>query len=124
MMVLPYNQTQCMDSVYDACILEPKCIFVPPQRDDLQWGQAFLGDDPIDLLLSKRGEPWCRSKNCVTSFAWANDENVQEALHIRKGTIKKWVRCNKSISYEEDVESVFKYHQLLSEKGYQALAYS
>ncbi|KAL0342964.1 UNVERIFIED_CONTAM: Serine carboxypeptidase-like 17, partial [Sesamum angustifolium] len=40
------------------------------------------------------------------------------------GTKSDWKRCNKSLTYEEDVSSVFKHHQLLSDKGFQALAYS
>ncbi|KAL6545884.1 hypothetical protein OROGR_009758 [Orobanche gracilis] len=39
------------------------------------------------------------------------------------GTITDWKRCNKGLNYKEDVESVLKHHQLLSEKGFQALAY-
>ncbi|KAG8368500.1 hypothetical protein BUALT_Bualt15G0052100 [Buddleja alternifolia] len=116
---------ECTNLVRNAHILEPNCLFISPKLDDLQWGQTFVIDDPIDLLLlSKREEPWCRDHNYVTSYVWANDETVQEALHIRKGTKQEWQRCNNSISYENDVESVFKYHQLLSEKGYQVLAYS
>ncbi|KAL0356909.1 UNVERIFIED_CONTAM: Serine carboxypeptidase-like 18 [Sesamum calycinum] len=61
--------------------------------------------------------------NYVTSYVWANDETVQEALHIRKGKVTEWKRCNKSLSYEQDVPSVLKHHQLLNEKDFQALAY-
>lgn len=62
--------------------------------------------------------------NYVTSYVWANDETVQASLGIRKGTIRQWTRCNNSLSYESDVESVFEHHRLLNEKGFQALVYS
>ncbi|XP_011100016.1 serine carboxypeptidase-like 18 isoform X3 [Sesamum indicum] len=62
--------------------------------------------------------------NYVSSYVWANNETVQEALQIRQGTISDWKRCNRSLSYEQDVLSVSKHHQLLSDKGFQALAYS
>ncbi|KAL0337748.1 UNVERIFIED_CONTAM: Serine carboxypeptidase-like 18 [Sesamum calycinum] len=56
------------------------------------------------------------------------DPNNTECLYalrlVKEGTITDWKRCNFSLPYEEDVESVFKHHQLLSEKGFQALVYS
>ncbi|KAL6494632.1 hypothetical protein OROGR_031432 [Orobanche gracilis] len=65
-----------------------------------------------------------QSYNYLSSYIWANNRTVQEALHIREGTITDWKRCNKGLNYKEDVESVLKHHQLLSEKGFQTLAYS
>ncbi|CAI9786816.1 unnamed protein product [Fraxinus pennsylvanica] len=62
-----------------------------------------------------------RSQNLITSFVWANDPTVQEALHIRKGTITEWKRCNESISYERNVENVLQYHRIFSKKGYEVL---
>ncbi|KAK6145897.1 hypothetical protein DH2020_019766 [Rehmannia glutinosa] len=62
--------------------------------------------------------------NYFMSYAWANNPAVQDALYVRKGTIKEWKKCNKSILYEYNVESVVSYHQLLSEKKYKALVYS
>ncbi|KAF3780705.1 Serine carboxypeptidase-like 2, partial [Nymphaea thermarum] len=57
---------------------------------------------------------------------WANDENVRDALHIRKDTIREWVRCNWSIrgSYHNDVKSALKYHKDLTSRGYRLLVYS
>ncbi|KAF3780706.1 Serine carboxypeptidase-like 2 [Nymphaea thermarum] len=57
---------------------------------------------------------------------WANNENVRDALHIRKDTIREWVRCNWSIrgSYHNDVKSALKYHKDLTSKGYRLLVYS
>ncbi|KAH6833201.1 hypothetical protein C2S53_008144, partial [Perilla frutescens var. hirtella] len=40
------------------------------------------------------------------------------------GTITDWKRCSKSLIYEYDVESVVQHHQLLSDRGFQALVYS
>lgn len=44
-------------------------------------------------------------------------------MKIDQGTIGQWTRCNDSLSYEYDVESVVEHHRLLSEKGFQALVY-
>ncbi|PIN04508.1 Serine carboxypeptidases (lysosomal cathepsin A) [Handroanthus impetiginosus] len=116
---------ECTKRIDEAHILEPKCKFVSPKPIDFLSGRLFMEDDPIDLiLLSKQERPWCRGYNYVPTYIWANNETVQEALHIRKGTITNWKRCNNSLSYEEDVESIFRHHQVLNEKGYQALAYS
>ncbi|XP_057788111.1 serine carboxypeptidase-like 18 [Salvia miltiorrhiza] len=105
-----------------AHILEPKCKFLSPKPSD---SRRFLVDVPVDLLsLSNRNELKCRNMRYATSYVWANDETVREALHIRKGTITDWTRCNKSLSYEYDIESAFEYHQILSDRGFQALVYS
>ncbi|XP_020554981.1 serine carboxypeptidase-like 18 isoform X2 [Sesamum indicum] len=116
---------ECTSRVDEAHILEPKCKFMSPRPSVSRSPQLFLEDDPVDLLsLSKQEKPWCRNYNYVSSYVWANNETVQEALQIRQGTISDWKRCNRSLSYEQDVLSVSKHHQLLSDKGFQALAYS
>ncbi|KAL3814330.1 hypothetical protein ACJIZ3_015598 [Penstemon smallii] len=119
---------QCTKSIFENHILEPNCKFLSPKHDNdiIKLGPIYLEDFPSDfLLVSKQEEPWCRNHNYRTSYVWMNDETVQEALHIRKGIIKHWKRCNRTLSaYESDVESVLKYHQLLNDKGYQILAYS
>ncbi|KAK6122771.1 hypothetical protein DH2020_043489 [Rehmannia glutinosa] len=62
--------------------------------------------------------------NFFISYAWANNPAVQDALYVRKGSIKEWKKCNKSLPYEYNAVSVVRYHQLLSEKKYKALVYS
>ncbi|KAK7354047.1 hypothetical protein VNO80_19503 [Phaseolus coccineus] len=54
---------------------------------------------------------------------WAIDDNVQTALHIRKGSIGTWRRCRKH-PYKYDILSSFEYHVNLSRKGYRSLIYS
>ncbi|KAK4392722.1 Serine carboxypeptidase-like 18 [Sesamum angolense] len=114
---------ECTDHIFASHILEPSCNFMSPRPNISRPGELLL-EDPIDLiLLPKHERTFCRNYNYLTSYVWANNETVREALHIR-GTITDWKRCNFSLPYEEDVESVFKHHQLLSEKGFQALVYS
>ncbi|KAL8060749.1 hypothetical protein ABFX02_02G045600 [Erythranthe guttata] len=117
---------ECTKLVNNPHILEPKCKFLSPNPNYSQRGPLFVEDDPVDdvLFMSTQDDSLCRNYNYASSYVWANNETVQEALHIRKGTIPDWKRCNKSLSYEYDVESVLEDHRLLSEKGFQALAYS
>ncbi|XP_026444507.1 serine carboxypeptidase-like 18 [Papaver somniferum] len=64
------------------------------------------------------------NQNLLSGY-WANDNHVQEALHVKKETIKKWVRCSFDVPYKEDILSSVEYHQNISTKlGYRALIYS
>ncbi|KAI3873559.1 hypothetical protein MKW92_018064 [Papaver armeniacum] len=70
--------------------------------------------------------PGCRyhNQNLVSGY-WANDDRVQEALHVKKETVKKWIRCNYDIPYAYDISSSVEYHRNISTKlGYRALIYS
>ncbi|KAF7112881.1 hypothetical protein RHSIM_RhsimUnG0183200 [Rhododendron simsii] len=58
------------------------------------------------------------------SSIWQNDDTVREALHVRKGTIRQWERCNDSLSYTEDVLSVVPVHIELSRSALEVLVES
>ncbi|KAK4762120.1 hypothetical protein SAY87_030004 [Trapa incisa] len=102
---------------------------------------------------TKREENWCRNSNYVLSYMWANYDTVQEALNVRKvgklfclillhlllyygrttrngmkfylqGTILEWMRCNKSLAYDSNLNSTVSYHYDLLKDGYRALVYS
>ncbi|XP_021625402.1 serine carboxypeptidase-like 18 isoform X2 [Manihot esculenta] len=117
---------ECTLKVCDAQILEPKCSFASPKPMGLKWGHKFFDDTLIDIALSSRQGPenWCRNSNYVLSYIWANDEDVQHALHIQNGTITDWMRCNKSLAYDYDILSTVFYHKELIMAGYRALVYS
>ncbi|KAK7410094.1 hypothetical protein VNO78_00615 [Psophocarpus tetragonolobus] len=67
----------------------------------------------------------CRSHAYFLCTFWANDDNVRKALHIKKGSIGKWRRCNTDyIPFKSDIQSSFEYHLNLSRKGYRSLIYS
>ncbi|KAG8645695.1 hypothetical protein MANES_10G085000v8 [Manihot esculenta] len=116
---------ECTLKVCDAQILEPKCSFASPKPMGLKWGHKFFDDTLIDIALSSRQGPenWCRNSNYVLSYIWANDEDVQHALHIQNGTITDWMRCNKSLAYDYDILSTVFYHKELIMAGYRALVY-
>ncbi|XP_047978229.1 serine carboxypeptidase-like 13 [Salvia hispanica] len=120
-----YSINQCTKLVNLAHILEPKCKYLSPRPSGSRKFQPSQLDDPIDLLsLSSGNKLLCRYRTYATSYVWANDKTVREALHIREGTVPDWTRCNKSLSYEYDIKSVVEYHQNLSDRGFQALVYS
>ncbi|XP_048135619.1 putative serine carboxypeptidase-like 52 [Rhodamnia argentea] len=89
------------------------------------WDPSLVNRDPTFLLppLEIPG-PWCRFYDHLYSYTWANDRTVQEALHIRPGTIRTWARCNESLSYTYTVTDVVDYHEELLKRGYRALIYS
>ncbi|EPS73196.1 hypothetical protein M569_01551 [Genlisea aurea] len=103
----------CLKDVDYAHILEPKCISSSGTVGGL-----------IRLIPNQNDEPECREGTYVSSAIWANDETVRDSLHVRKGTISEWVRCNDSVSYAYDVQTVFHHYRVLIEKGYDGLLYS
>ncbi|GMH17921.1 hypothetical protein Nepgr_019762 [Nepenthes gracilis] len=114
----------CIGSLDIAHILEPGCSTPSLRRNTLNWDRRSLEEDPSDFLHSLVPEHWCRRYTYYLSYVWANDKLVQDALHVRQGTIKKWVRCNSSILYDEDVTSTIAYHRNLTKKSLRALIYS
>ncbi|MED6134129.1 hypothetical protein PIB30_034444 [Stylosanthes scabra] len=60
----------------------------------------------------------------TTSYIWANNRQVQTALHVRKGTKMEWSRCNWSLSYTYDITTTVPYHKYLTNKDYKVLIYS
>lgn len=117
---------QCTNSIYPDNILEPKCKYRAPKPDGLIRDETYgVVEESIDILLpSNQERPWCRDDNYALSPVWANDPTVREALGVRNGTKPEWRKCNKTLSYDHDVESAFHYHQVLSRNGLQALVYS
>ncbi|XP_028767749.1 serine carboxypeptidase-like 12 [Neltuma alba] len=117
--------TECTKMLMIGNILEPDCVTDTPKPESLKWDPNIVKEDSLDLLSTgEHSEPWCRNYNYVFSYIWANDEEVQAALHIRKGTKKDWQRCNTSLAYTEDVTSSFPFHKNLTNKPYEVLIYS
>ncbi|CAL8176941.1 unnamed protein product [Prunus armeniaca] len=116
--------TECTQKIYYNQILEPKCSTMSPNPKIFKWDQNFNGEDFLDMLHHST-EPWCRTYNYLFSFIWANDKTVQNALHVREGTVKGWEKCNQSISsnYAHDVRTSIDYHRNLTKKNLRAVVY-
>ncbi|KAI8532612.1 hypothetical protein RHMOL_Rhmol11G0226800 [Rhododendron molle] len=118
---------QCLTNIFYPLILEPSCNYDSNNSSKLKWDRGFIDEErPRDfLLLPAKPQFWCRFYNYyVLSDIWANDERVREALHVRKGTKDKWLRCNESMAYTEVVFSSLDYHKNLSHTPLRALIYS
>ncbi|XP_052188364.1 serine carboxypeptidase-like 7 isoform X2 [Diospyros lotus] len=118
--------TQCTSKLNHAQILEPHCAFASPKWQEFFTERRFLDENDMGLLLSDQSPCalYSRSNGYRLSYRWLNDDGVQEALHIRKGSIAKWSRCNYGVAYIIKISSSFPYHVNLSKKGYRSLIYS
>ncbi|XP_058068694.1 serine carboxypeptidase-like 18 [Magnolia sinica] len=80
--------------------------------------------NPTNRQCSEDLQAVNESYGYLLSYFWANNESVRKAIHIRKASVKQWLRCNRGLSYMSDVQSSLKYHLNLTTKGYRALIYS
>lgn len=106
-------------------ILEPKCTWASKKPNPKPVRRAFQ-EHSNDFILSPPKIPdlWCHNFNLALSYIWANDRTVQGALHVRPGSIAEWMRCNKNLNYDMDVDSVVEVHRNLSKSHLQALIYN
>ncbi|XP_021747073.1 serine carboxypeptidase-like 1, partial [Chenopodium quinoa] len=113
------NNTKCLESVQAISeesdlicsphILEHKCMMYLLSPKKQVPTPYYSNDDPQNFL---RGKQKCRNTHYLLSYPWANDIQVQEALHIREGMVDYWVRCNRSLStYTIGVQSSKSYHK-------------
>ncbi|KAG5548266.1 hypothetical protein RHGRI_013837 [Rhododendron griersonianum] len=112
---------KCTKDLNKKHILKPNCDVSSsdPNRRSLEDGASeFL------LQPSTVPNPWCTTFGLTHNNIWANDDSVQEALHVRKGTVRQWERCNNSLSYSPNVFSVVSVHKELSRSALEVLVES
>ncbi|KAL6983024.1 putative serine carboxypeptidase-like 52, partial [Sarracenia purpurea var. burkii] len=115
----------CTSGLDNAQILEPSCGFASPKSHELL-SKRSLDERDKELIVVSESSP-CESSRIDgyrLSHAWLNDYWVREALHIRKGSLGEWVRCNDGVRYTSTISDSFQYHLNLSTKGYRSLIYS
>ncbi|KAK2445483.1 serine carboxypeptidase [Trifolium repens] len=117
-----YKET--ISGVFEPHILEPKCE--EDFNNQMEVPSRKLIDKTRDIFNSSLTMPslYCRTDAYFLGFYWANDNNVHKALHIRKGSIGKWKRCNFYIPFKHEINNSFPYHANLSRKGFRSLIYS
>ncbi|TVU25634.1 hypothetical protein EJB05_28138 [Eragrostis curvula] len=108
-------------------VLYPKCSYASPKSNN---GTAYRN------ILMEETEPLYNPPprpaiNCMVyknylSYFWANSDVTRDALGIKKGTVKEWVRCHTSglPSTKHDIKSSIDYHRNVTMKGYRSLVYS
>lgn len=83
------------------------------------------------LCDAENPEPTCREAGNVLIDVWANDKDVQKALHVREGTIETWEMTNETIHfylykndticYSYDIFSSIIYYKQLTTKSCRVL---
>ncbi|XP_052202522.1 serine carboxypeptidase-like 13 isoform X2 [Diospyros lotus] len=116
---------ECISGLNTAQILEPACGFASPKPRTLFSKRRFVQEEYIKFV--DPDSPLCASSRIDgyrLSHVWLNDNGVREALHIKKGSIGEWIRCNYGLPYKITIRESFQYHVKLSSKGYRSLVYS
>ncbi|KAF8377663.1 hypothetical protein HHK36_031047 [Tetracentron sinense] len=117
--------SECTGLVNIPHILERKCFLMSPKQNEMEHRRSLEGNSRESLLSQpQHPEFGCRTYNYLLANIWANDNSVLKALHIRKGTVMEWQRCNYGLPYVKEVKSSINYHRSLSTKGHRALIYS
>ncbi|XP_048530676.1 serine carboxypeptidase-like 9 isoform X1 [Triticum urartu] len=86
----------------------------------------FLSEEYTQLSDPSPEQPTidCFSYRYYLCNIWANDDSTREALGVKRGTTREFIRCKKSIPYASEVPSSIKYHFNLTSRGYRALVFS
>ncbi|XP_012069145.2 serine carboxypeptidase-like 11 [Jatropha curcas] len=120
---------ECIDPINEENILEPKCAeLIPKQSDGKKFRRSLRATSRNSHFpILSRQDYWCRNFDYKLLDIWANNKTVQDALHVRNGTIKEWYRCNNSLAhntYTYNIGSAADYYQNLTNSGIQVLLYS
>ncbi|XP_050262071.1 serine carboxypeptidase-like 7 isoform X1 [Quercus robur] len=118
--------SQCIEQVNEADILGPNCAFISPKPKE--GAQGFLKENSRNFILpwSRNGDFWCKNFDYILFDVWINYRSVQDALHVRPGTVKEVFRCNITLTsvYSYNVADAIPYHKNLTNSGLQILVFS
>ncbi|KAG7593789.1 Alpha/Beta hydrolase fold [Arabidopsis thaliana x Arabidopsis arenosa] len=118
------NYQKCVSRINEGFILIALCDLASPNPYSGEHGERTYLTTLVQSDLSLP-TPDCYMYRYLLASHWANDEDVRKALHVVKGSIGKWMRCNWDLPYEKDIKSSVPYHRNNSIKGdYRSLIYS
>nr|ATG80136.1 littorine synthase [Atropa belladonna]QGI57842.1 littorine synthase [Atropa belladonna] len=116
-----------VSGIYFEHILEPICNPVSTKARHLSPQRRYL-NQKLGQLKNPTMLPGvkCRDEWHLLSEIWVNDETVQEALHVRKGTHGIWKQCPnyEKMPFTRTINNTIPFHASLSKKGYRSLIYS
>ncbi|CAK7328483.1 unnamed protein product [Dovyalis caffra] len=87
----------------------------------------YVDVDPCNAACLEDLEKIEPNSEYVLVDKWANDKRVQDALHVRRGTVRTWYRCNlflQDVLYTYNILSAVDYYQNLTRTGLKILIYS
>ncbi|KAK7849935.1 serine carboxypeptidase-like 17 [Quercus suber] len=127
-MILNLN-TQCIKLISDQNMLEPTCASLSPKAKEMakeERARRSLREKSNNFILpsTRIGDFWCRNFDYLLSDIWGNYKSVQEALHVRPGTMKQFFRCTFTMAYTFDIDDVVPVHKNLTASGLQILVFS
>ncbi|XP_074322005.1 serine carboxypeptidase-like 3 isoform X2 [Apium graveolens] len=125
---------ECLKYINEHQILEPMCESeMTTKRMLQQMPQSSNMNLVKSIQLSRLPQSWCRGDNYAYATAWASDETVQKALHVREETIQDWLMCNddhyelgrnSTSTFQYDITSTIGYHRNLTQTDCRALIFS
>ncbi|XP_059447639.1 serine carboxypeptidase-like 7 [Corylus avellana] len=121
---------QCIKLISESNILEPNCASLSPKAEEERAPRSLTENSQNFILPSPitTADFWCKNFEYLLMDIWGNYRSVQDALHVRKGTVAEFFRCNLNITdakhYTYDITDVVPYHKNLTHTGLQILVFS
>ncbi|XP_019170952.1 PREDICTED: serine carboxypeptidase-like 11 isoform X2 [Ipomoea nil] len=106
-----------------AYILDSVCL-INNGLEDLLSGKAFVPIKRFNGVNAKIYNRYLLCKSDSIAAQYVNVESVQEALHVKKGSIDNWEQCRANLPYNNNVRDSIAYHANLSTKGFRSLIYN
>ncbi|PKA49678.1 Serine carboxypeptidase-like 18 [Apostasia shenzhenica] len=107
-------------------ILDPICDDNPASLKQNSMARSLKDSSAKHLSSASDSHTSCITSDLLGNY-WANHDLVREALHVREGTVGRFIRCNFKINanfYIRSIPSSVPYHHSLMSRGYRALVYS
>ncbi|XP_012093160.2 serine carboxypeptidase-like 7 [Jatropha curcas] len=117
--------TECVELINRQNILDPNCALLSPKEKEKMVRRSLRAMRRNFIRpLPTLGELYCHNFPYLLSDIWTNYRSVQAALKVRQAMIPEFHRCNISLGYTVDMDTVIPYHKNLTKTGLQVLVFS